>query len=64
MDENYDAEAQARVQAVGAGVDSFPVVGPRHRLEQMVDAYRSVETGQKIGNVVVLVCSAEGRGLQ
>jgi NADPH:quinone reductase-like Zn-dependent oxidoreductase len=30
-----------------------PLVDRRYRLEEIVDAYRYVETGQKIGNVVV-----------
>lgn len=30
-----------------------PVLDRRYPLERIVDAYRYVETGQKIGNVVV-----------
>jgi len=31
------------------------VIDRRYRLEQIVDAYKYVETGQKIGNVVLTV---------
>ena len=35
-----------------------PVIDRRYRLEEIVEAYRYVETGQKIGNVVISVASS------
>jgi NADPH:quinone reductase-like Zn-dependent oxidoreductase len=32
-----------------------PLIDQRHRLDQILEAYRYVETGQKIGNVVLSV---------
>jgi NADPH:quinone reductase-like Zn-dependent oxidoreductase len=32
-----------------------PLIDQRYRLDQIVDAYRYVETGQKIGNVLIYV---------
>jgi NADPH:quinone reductase-like Zn-dependent oxidoreductase len=32
-----------------------PLVDRRYRLEEIAEAYRYVETGQKIGNVVISV---------
>jgi NADPH:quinone reductase-like Zn-dependent oxidoreductase len=36
-----------------------PLVDRRYRLEEIVEAYRYVETGRKIGNVVVSVAPSK-----
>ncbi len=36
-----------------------PVIDRRYPLDRIVDAYRYVETGQKIGNVVVTVVPSD-----
>jgi hypothetical protein len=49
---------RARVQGFKDMLESgefTPVIDRRYRLDQIVDAYRYVETGQKIGNVVITV---------
>lgn len=49
---------QARVKHVKEMIESGefkPVIDRRYRLDQIVEAYKYVETGQKIGNVVISV---------
>jgi NADPH:quinone reductase-like Zn-dependent oxidoreductase len=49
---------QARVRGFKEMIESGefkPVIDKRYRLDQIVDAYRYVETGQKIGNVVITI---------
>ena len=49
---------QKRVQGFRAMIEAGefkPVVDRRYRLDQIIEAYRYVETGRKIGNVVITV---------
>lgn len=50
------AEARAMIEAG----EFRPVVDRSYPLEQIVEAYRYVETGQKVGNVVIVVADCEG----
>jgi NADPH:quinone reductase-like Zn-dependent oxidoreductase len=61
-----DMELAGEVEAVGAAVTEFagkyPVVIDRsYRLEDVVEATRYVETGQKTGNVVLTVNGGRAR---
>jgi NADPH:quinone reductase-like Zn-dependent oxidoreductase len=52
---------QARMQRMREMLESGafrPVVDRTYSLDQIVEAYRYVETGQKIGNVVIIVAAA------
>jgi NADPH:quinone reductase-like Zn-dependent oxidoreductase len=54
----YPRLDQATVRHFGqlmASGQFTPVIDRHYRLDQIVDAYRYVETGQKIGNVVIIV---------
>ena len=51
----YDQERVRRFKGMIESGEFKPVIDRRYRLDQIVEAYRYVETGQKIGNVVISV---------
>jgi NADPH:quinone reductase-like Zn-dependent oxidoreductase len=51
----HDAETLAHLRALIEAREFRPVVDRRYPLDDIVEAYRYVETGQKVGNVVIAV---------
>ena len=54
----YPRLNQATVRYFGQLMESgqfTPVIDRQYPMAQVVDAYRYVETGQKIGNVVIII---------
>ncbi len=50
-----DSEIARHFKGLIESGQSTPVVDRRYRLDEIVEAYRYVETGQKTGNVVITV---------
>ena len=60
----YPQDNQAIVRHLRELIESGdfrPVIDRRYPLDQIVDAYRYVETGQKTGNVVITIASEDQR---
>ena len=51
----YDQERVRGFKGMIEAGEFKPVIDRRYPLDQIVEAYRYVETGQKIGNVVITV---------
>lgn len=59
----FPRQGQAMVQHVKELIESggfTPVIDRRYPLDEITDAYRYVETGQKTGNVVIIVDHPDG----
>ncbi len=52
---HHDQEMMRYFQGLMESGEFKPVIDRRYRLDQIVEAYRYVETGQKIDNVVIIV---------
>ena len=56
----FDPETVRHLAELLASGQLTPVIYRRYPLEQIVEAYRFVETGQKLGNVVIDVAGDGG----
>jgi NADPH:quinone reductase-like Zn-dependent oxidoreductase len=56
----HDREGVAHLRGLMASGAFTPVIDRRYRLDEIVEAYGYVETGRKIGNVVIVVEPATG----
>ena len=54
----HDREEVRGIKEMIESGEFKPVIDRRYPLDQIVEAYRYVETGQKIGNVVITVAPA------
>jgi NADPH:quinone reductase-like Zn-dependent oxidoreductase len=58
---HHDQEMVGYLKKLIESGDFMPVVDRRYGLDEIVEAYRYVETGEKLGNVVIYINPAADR---